>query len=1067
MYKKRGQFTIFVVLGFVLVAAFAFLLYARSVIVEEQLKVQAHQTVRQTVQNNNLNFYVQSCIDRLADEGVRKLALQGGKLYESQGGLYPDPTTRGVDYLPFEYEEETYNVSYAIKPNLNQDCVYLNPPDYPLPDTRHQKLINAYHQNIISNPLCDFDSGAIGDFSMPKICDPYGRNRINVTGDRFDQGHTCGAPIYYANDSIQEQLENYINNNLDKCANFSFFQDRLGYNITVINNPNTSIIFGKDRFSIETMYPFNVRIKGRTVTTFANFQVNKDIDLLRAYHTIYQLVELEFKDIRYNLLDNNNNQYDVLSENNICPNCEYGRFDNLYQVVFNQETVRGQPLVFNFAVKNRAPVLDYINEGEVYDKVIIEGGTIRFAPIGIDPDEGLVTYSYGGWQENFTSVFNEQGCLQQPDTCSDNPELYVDDDYTVEPHNWSLSYEFQQTGVNATYNTNRTDLGVHHVIVQVKDNSGKIDYQNVSVAVIDIPVVTPEPEPPFPDEFGNNGSIEDPYVLNALVRSLIGPAAEKIKWSDNLEPFITIEGDFLLRLPETPNIRTIKSKNFTVEGTHTINVSARYKDPRTSQNYWTEPKTLTIEVKKCLPYKNENTAPHPYNNLAEADFPGYNYNNKPNPFNADHTCCTSDFEYVTQGSNTICFDYVEYSDSVAAQERAEIFETTELLYNPTIFNTEGIELINDNTHINDIFKRTFNRTCGGSRGNICNGTVTEVYEIHDDCKHYNDYGNNGKYQTYDNNDALFNELCQGPPTGNMTSISSFNCENYEHGTTFNTLYSHYGVTDKQGENPDGYCSDEPRCADGEGGEFTDDSGFKCLGQCDGNGDCNYATDCTCENKCGASSNCDDKLPGDVTITDNGKNKAGCSNTCGEIICDFYVFDPDSRDCKTTANSQADCLPGFYFDPDGNKCVSCNGNNIEDDGDYDGKCEADAGLTCNADSACDEQSPGSLGPNWKGCTNKCKYENCGLYAFNSQSKSCYAKSTATNINHCAYKQNVKFDQSTGTCIECDPSTQLEITIGPFANTCEINCDSNIDPNCDDKTPGVGNCNSQCKEKTGIP
>ena len=87
MGGKRGQFTIFVVLGIVLIAAFAFMLFARNIVVQTQLQNKADNIINQVLQTSSIEHYVTSCVNRVTDEAVVRLGLQGGVLYDYQGGI--------------------------------------------------------------------------------------------------------------------------------------------------------------------------------------------------------------------------------------------------------------------------------------------------------------------------------------------------------------------------------------------------------------------------------------------------------------------------------------------------------------------------------------------------------------------------------------------------------------------------------------------------------------------------------------------------------------------------------------------------------------------------------------------------------------------------------------------------------------------------------------------------------------------------------------------------------------------------------------------------------------------
>ncbi|MFH1770462.1 MAG: hypothetical protein ABH828_02795 [archaeon] len=776
MVGKRGQFTVFVILGIVLVSTFAFLLFARNIMQIDELKERANGVVEDALANSNINFYVKSCLDRVTDDAVYLASLQGGRIYESQGGSYPDVDSgsKGFDYLPFNvtepYNNSHYgilNISYGILPNVNSNCISTNPPPYPLANTYLTDILDKFHINsLIGKPqTCTFDTGAFGVFALPRLCDEEGPNKVNVTGEKAYQFKTCKG-LSYGDNSIQEQLAAYISNKTNECVDFEIFEN-IGYNITAINKPETTVTFGKEELTVQTRYPFKVKIGRKSVTAYAMFEVDKPILLKELYEYIYGLLEKEYKDLYfdidrdYHTSSGWDNKISVLKRTNpawSCKNgiCENGSFDDVYQVVDNRSNIRGQPLVFNFAIKNRIPALDYIDTGFNYSIVVMEGDEINLKPFALDADENALLYTYGGWKEDFDDVFDEDCCLANPDDCYENPDKCVFESGSgVVPNAWTNSQIYLDTEQFANYKTTHADIGLHYTLVNATDEEGLVDYQEVTIMVADEPKVDATGKNTYEDIDPSFGSIEDPYILNAKSVSFF-TMVEEYQWDDLEFEFSTVQEEVtipeILGMPY--DIMNIKTLPFTIPGIHEIKLKAKYTTP-TDETEWTTPDTWKVQVENCLPHSNPGTTPYPYNALPSDPFIGYSllYSIEIDPFQADHTCCVN-YDYA----DIECFNYVDYGDFIAMQDREDIFRDIEDYPDSDVsgrylFDEDANKIKNSgqlhNEDRNNVIKREFSRECSGDRGNICSGEITETYAIADNC---------GGYDT----DTYQVELCRGP-----------------------------------------------------------------------------------------------------------------------------------------------------------------------------------------------------------------------------------------------------------------------------------------------------------------
>jgi len=766
---------------------------------------------------------------------------------------------------------------------------------------------------------------------LPKLCDPNGTNRLNASGHNasFYRFGTC--KFGYDENSAQEQLQTYIANALEICVDFSVFEN-IGYNVTVINDPDSTVTFSNKYFVANVSYPFKVKLGRSMITIDQGFELKKNIRLKQVYEYAQALIEQEYKDIHFNIENDFRNPFlgwdtkiSLVRQVNPCIDCEAGKFDDIFQIVDNESLIRGHPLVFQFAVKNRAPVLDWIDFGQRYNVVVKEGREIVINPFGKDPDENIVFYNYSGWMEHFNSTFDEIGCSQDYEACVVNPALYVENQNFV-VRNWSSSELYRETGRNASYRTSRKDIGLHHTLVHVVDDQGLEDYQNVSIMVYDVPIAVPSGRNIYENIGNRNASKEDPYILDAKALSYFTGVLE-FEWRDEWEGYLNRTDKNETPIPDPVNIEDINTKNFTKVGTHNITLSLKYFDEYDGVQ-WTTPTMMLVEVHQCLPHRNPNTAPYPYHYIETIDSYDDQIKVENNPFLADHTCCNDNYE-ITDGN--ICYYFEEYGSYKSLNDLSVDGRFSEIPFPDVNYNINNPNYIVDESD-NDIWMRNFTRRCDGTRGNICQGDrAQEVINI-TGCDDF----------TLDMPD----ERCSGPPIQNPDfsiefSINNPGCAEYDE-TTFEAEFQ--GGT--------GSCNYTEVCSTLGNGGFGTGGDYFCNATCDGFGDCdktildvNFCDDCTL-----LEENANDAEENSQTCNNNGDcperatpcygSKEGrcdiggcyqqtqttnietCPNDCSSFDCVFNEYYPTNVHPDTRNRKETCFLKEYNPDVTQRTCETC-------------------------------------------------------------------------------------------------------------------------------------------------
>jgi hypothetical protein len=168
----------------------------------------------------------------------------------------------------------------------------------------------------------------------------------------------------------------------------------------------------------------------------------------------------------------------VAKYRDVCTQCKnYGKYDDIVVIKDEKSMINGKPFVFAFAVQNRYPALEYIDESSSILTADV-GGTIHIEPIAYDPDEDdhgshdymEHRYVYGGWKEDYDEIAGVK--------------------FPGEITGFTDSSLYQSTQRIGEYTAQLGDVGEHIVQIMACDNEGLCDYQYVTVTVnpLSIPI---------------------------------------------------------------------------------------------------------------------------------------------------------------------------------------------------------------------------------------------------------------------------------------------------------------------------------------------------------------------------------------------------------------------------------------------------------------------------------------------------------------------------------------------------------------------------------------------------
>jgi len=454
MEFKKSQITIFIILGIIILAVISFLFKVAHTVSTEDIEERATIIYKDFLYKTALKDYIQACLDNAAKEGLILAGLGGGNIYNNQlsgtGGAWDEP---GRVYLPFDFrlynKDYSINVSYALtKPTIFSSGTYHSgPPDYPYSGSlvENHKLSDRFNLPLDNAFGLTFSNDNVIDPHpiLTPLCDLYGLNWYEMPGAE----NSCKVfDLKASPSSIQTDLTKYIANKTRECVNFSYFIEK-GYNITY-GGIKSDVLIGENDIVFAINYSLNVSLYGSTpITRYDIFNSKQDVKLKKIYELAHHMAIEDAKNIFFNMtnindlivfLDNSCSGFiggkrlkdklpcfdetiftNVSIFRNVCSDCIVGSYSDVIRIEDNTSLINGHPYVFQFAVQNRIPALDLIDESvdsnfdywsymnDNFGKTPIQaygigdpdyniqanrGDTLEIYPRAIDPDEDNVTY---------------------------------------------------------------------------------------------------------------------------------------------------------------------------------------------------------------------------------------------------------------------------------------------------------------------------------------------------------------------------------------------------------------------------------------------------------------------------------------------------------------------------------------------------------------------------------------------------------------------------------------------------------------------------------------------------
>ncbi|PLW79436.1 hypothetical protein C0585_07860 [Candidatus Woesearchaeota archaeon] len=932
-----------------MVMLFFILLSANNSKKEELLSNLESQIVTNFEQENIKN-YMNFCMEDIANDAFLYIGEQGGYIYDYQGGrtrlMYDNFANKNMYELV-----KGANLTYSIYYNITKNNTYISPPPpiYPTnPEAGNLSEFRYYSDSyhIMGANGKDAYIFYLGDVNMPKLCYYDGRN-YNNSKDNIILGCKVYANRSLGEESIQEQLEYYMNNKLKECTEKGI--EALGGldGFEIDNAVKTDILFGDNNVDIDIKFNINIGLKGKSRLVMNEFSIKLPIRIKKIWNHLYSVLRDDSIKFSFDKTNRTNIERFSMGWDPSFSSYLYnlGLEKDLYELTDSKSLIGEGNFTFRTLIQNRRPALEYIENEYLsrvdmacYDIVTFPGigNEIWFTPKGYDPDEDNLTYYYRGWREDYATNF-DINCFFQAGgaTCSNGHiEELLDCERMIpnsNPQDWTKSNQYQLSYQNASYSPTDADVGLHKVTIEVFDGALS-DWQDVYILVLDVPTVVAELDNLYEDINNTYASIEDFFTINTSQSSAYMASLNDFWFKDVNESWNYTTDDVYFRLPmlleETyPDIKTIgdltsDDYRLFILGIHEFLIEASNGVAAGKDNF-------TFEVKECLPHRNPSADPFPYHNITTYI---------DDPFQADHTCClvndtdpkNASFWEIAE-DDYVCFNKVQSGAYVAFtdEELREFYvETTETA--PTHYVPGGGQ-------DNDVFIRTFNRSCTGDRGNTCTGDIYDEFIV-EPCDDDLGVGETAR--------------CSGPPMDifDSPSYGSLSCVFYN-GVTFEQLEANANGDSYSDSN---LCNLNFKCTEsGNGGDYSvSGDKFSCMATC-GSFGCKVNTQC---DPCYDVNSCTDNegsnpptsfvqkdyitggyVTGEITRACSGGTCQGfdsyiqydyCDSSTGKLMEAACVYPANSLkqpynfapyDCSTTYSAGCFGSGTDYFQRNGGKC----------------------------------------------------------------------------------------------------------------------------------------------------
>lgn len=419
MDTKRGQITVFLILGVVLVFIVVAVIMLSGTIQKTTLEKKHQEIAQRLLQKEALRIYVDEELPDIIDDFLITFGKQGGKVYDDQGGsarrdIFIDPDN------PPEVSSPPTSIEYALAGEMLQVGYGI----------RYEKDVSYDENNPEGNkypcaPCLIENCGSGGD--PPRFCEYRYPQRRGADGNIVRFGRLELPRL----GEVERQLAGYLQKQLVGFIQ-EFIDQKVKLDVRVVpsaEDPEIDVFFESERVRVTVKYPLVLRYQGEDIAALADFSFTQETQFKKYYDALRELFQydVEYMDFQltpgavegyrqdkfhfplqydggnipsYCSLDVGENGWqrcELTVKYNFVPDMEMEEpvpvgADNVF--VFRVPAgriVRDRPYTFVVARQNRPPALDDISylSGKNFDYLVFPGVDVVQFTVH-DPDEERV-----------------------------------------------------------------------------------------------------------------------------------------------------------------------------------------------------------------------------------------------------------------------------------------------------------------------------------------------------------------------------------------------------------------------------------------------------------------------------------------------------------------------------------------------------------------------------------------------------------------------------------------------------------------------------------------------------
>lgn len=391
--SHKSQITFFIFFGFAIILATGIAIVLMSESSGKKTRKDTTESPKTLLKIQSIKDEINNCLTLTAKEALLRIGKQGGFLYAEQGGSTEDLIAQDTGKKYVEYDN--YKTRYLVDEPTGAiaQIFFTTAPKYPW---------DLFPYTDLSFTTLQF-SGYYGINNLPALYRP-------------------------SKNSLQEQLEVYISNNIKKCVNFEkYVQQGLEINYS---QPNVTLYIANETQKLRTeeitnfalSWPVTIKQKSSdSITMLNDFGATIRIPFAKIYYNVTSIINKESTNISYE--PHTESTYSVLTTKI--------QKDSIVTIKFSNYIIDETQYEFRFARHSRIPALHYITQLKDSTaqtpinlpkgaKIFVQGNTLQFSPTSCSAaDAAIAAWEYSSINLNAS---NPDGSLNEEIIFKLNPE---------------------------------------------------------------------------------------------------------------------------------------------------------------------------------------------------------------------------------------------------------------------------------------------------------------------------------------------------------------------------------------------------------------------------------------------------------------------------------------------------------------------------------------------------------------------------------------------------------------------------------------------------------------------